>query len=57
MPKDGGGAGNNLAHGYAFGDRLYEEVMEMIDRETEGSDFGSEHQLLLRLGRSSRANL
>ncbi|KAG2138166.1 hypothetical protein BD769DRAFT_1384700 [Suillus cothurnatus] len=40
MPKDGGGAGNNLAHGYAFGDRLYEEVMEIIDRETEGSDFG-----------------
>jgi hypothetical protein len=31
MLKDSSGAGNNLAHGYAFRDRLYEEVMEMID--------------------------
>jgi hypothetical protein len=46
-----------LAHGYAFRDRLYEEVMEMIDWETEGSNFGSEHQLLLCLGRSSRTDL
>ncbi|KAI6019621.1 gamma tubulin [Pisolithus orientalis] len=38
MSKDGGGAGNNWAHGYASGERLYEEVMEMIDREAEGSD-------------------
>jgi hypothetical protein len=38
MSKDGGGAGNNWAQGYASGERLYEEVMEMIDREAEGSD-------------------
>ncbi|KAG6379233.1 gamma tubulin [Boletus reticuloceps] len=38
VSKDGGGAGNNWAHGYASGERLYEEVMEMIDREAEGSD-------------------
>ncbi|SCZ96452.1 BZ3500_MvSof-1268-A1-R1_Chr8-2g10202 [Microbotryum saponariae] len=34
----GGGAGNNWAKGYAAGERVYEEVMEMIDREAEGSD-------------------
>jgi tubulin gamma len=38
MSQDGGGAGNNWAHGYASGEKLYEEVMEMIDREAEGSD-------------------
>ena len=32
------GAGNNWAQGYAAGERIYEEVMEMIDREAEGSD-------------------
>lgn len=38
MSQDGGGAGNNWAQGYAAGERIYEEVMEMIDREAEGSD-------------------
>lgn len=38
VSKDGGGAGNNWAQGYAAGERSYEEVMEMIDREAEGSD-------------------
>ena len=38
LSKDGGGAGNNWAQGYAWGERIYEEVMEMIDREAEGSD-------------------
>lgn len=38
MSKDGGGAGNNWAQGYAAGERIYDEVMEMIDREAEGSD-------------------
>jgi tubulin gamma len=38
MPKDGGGAGNNWAQGYSIGERVYEDVMEMIDREAEGSD-------------------
>ncbi|KAM0787241.1 gamma-tubulin [Microbotryomycetes sp. NB124-2] len=36
--SDGGGAGNNWARGYAAGERVYDEVMEMIDREAEGSD-------------------
>ena len=38
VSSDGGGAGNNWAQGYAAGERLYEEVMEMVDREAEGSD-------------------
>ena len=38
MSKDGGGAGNNWAQGYSAGERVYEEVMEMVDREAEGSD-------------------
>lgn len=38
MSKDGGGAGNNWAQGYSAGERIYDEVMEMIDREAEGSD-------------------
>jgi len=38
VSKDGGGAGNNWAQGYGYGEKIYEEVMEMIDREAEGSD-------------------
>lgn len=38
MSKDGGGAGNNWAQGYASGEKLYEDIMEMVDREAEGSD-------------------
>lgn len=38
VSKDGGGAGNNWAQGYAQGEKIYDEVMEMIDREAEGSD-------------------
>ncbi|KAG6874321.1 hypothetical protein C0995_001546 [Termitomyces sp. Mi166 len=38
VSKDGGEAGNNWAQGYASGEKIYEEVMEMIDREAEGSD-------------------
>jgi tubulin gamma len=36
--KDGTGAGNNWAAGYALGESVYEEVMDMIDREADGSD-------------------
>ncbi|KAI9673342.1 MAG: gamma-tubulin [Trizodia sp. TS-e1964] len=36
--KDGVGAGNNWATGYSTGENVYEEVMEMIDREADGSD-------------------
>jgi tubulin gamma len=38
MSKDGGGAGNNWAQGYSTGEKLYEDIMEMVDREAEGSD-------------------
>ncbi|KAJ7871530.1 gamma tubulin [Mycena olivaceomarginata] len=38
VSKDGGGAGNNWALGHAHGEKIYEEIMEMIDREAEGSD-------------------
>jgi tubulin gamma len=38
MSKDGGGAGNNWAQGYSAGEKVYEELMEMIDREADGSD-------------------
>ncbi|KAL7413996.1 gamma tubulin [Mrakia frigida] len=35
---DGGGAGNNWAMGYSAGERIYEELFDMIDREADGSD-------------------
>lgn len=38
LSKDGGGAGNNWAQGYSAGERVYDELMEMIDREADGSD-------------------
>ncbi|XP_013407731.1 tubulin gamma-1 chain [Lingula anatina] len=36
--KHGGGAGNNWASGFAQGEKLYEEVFDIIDREADGSD-------------------
>ncbi|KAI9791683.1 MAG: gamma-tubulin [Piccolia ochrophora] len=36
--KEGIGAGNNWAAGYATGEGVHEEVMEMIEREADGSD-------------------
>ena len=38
MSKEGGGAGNVWAKGYAEGERFQEEIIEMIDREADGSD-------------------
>lgn len=38
VSQDGGGAGNNWAQGYASGERVQEEIVEMMDREAEGSD-------------------
>ncbi len=38
MSKEGGGAGNVWAKGYAEGERFQEEIVEMIDREADGSD-------------------
>ncbi|KAL1980648.1 hypothetical protein VTN96DRAFT_3859 [Rasamsonia emersonii] len=36
--KQGIGAGNNWAAGYAAGDVVQEEIFDMIDREADGSD-------------------
>lgn len=36
--KDGSGAGNNWAAGYSMGEQVQEDVMDMIDREADGSD-------------------
>jgi tubulin gamma len=36
--KEGTGAGNNWAAGYAMGEQVQEDVMDMIDREADGSD-------------------
>lgn len=36
--KEGGGAGNNWGFGYESGGSFYEEVIDMIDREADGSD-------------------
>jgi tubulin gamma len=32
------GAGNNWGAGYAAGERVQEEIFDMIDREADGSD-------------------
>lgn len=36
--KSGVGAGNNWGDGYQTGELVHEEIMEMIDREADGSD-------------------
>ncbi|KAJ1633494.1 tubulin gamma-1 chain protein [Pavlovales sp. CCMP2436] len=38
ISKDGGGAGNNWAVGYESAEKVAEEIMEMVDREADGSD-------------------
>lgn len=38
MANEGAVAGSQWAKGYAAGERVYEDVMDMIDREAEGSD-------------------
>ena len=38
ISKDGGGAGNNWACGYASAEKIQEDLIEMIDREADGSD-------------------
>ena len=32
------GEGNNWVAGYSMGEQVHEEVMDMIDREADGSD-------------------
>lgn len=36
--KDGRGAANNWGDGYQTGESVYEDIMEIIDREADGSD-------------------
>lgn len=36
--KNGVGAGNNWGDGYQTGESVHEDIMEMIDREADGSD-------------------
>uniref|UniRef100_A0A1B0A890 Tubulin gamma chain n=1 Tax=Glossina pallidipes TaxID=7398 RepID=A0A1B0A890_GLOPL len=38
LSKHGGGAGNNWASGYSQGEKLQEEIFDIIDREVDGSD-------------------
>ncbi|XP_018336353.1 tubulin gamma-1 chain-like [Agrilus planipennis] len=38
LSKNGGGAGNNWASGYSQGEKLNEEIFDIIDREADGSD-------------------
>merc|ERR1719324_530131 len=38
IAKEGGGAGNNWAKGFAEAEKVQDEVFDMIDREADGSD-------------------
>nr|AWD75470.1 tubulin [Callistoctopus minor] len=38
LGQQGGGAGNNWAVGFSQGEKLYEEIFDIIDREADGSD-------------------
>ncbi|KAI7856595.1 tubulin gamma chain [Circinella umbellata] len=38
VSNDGGGAGNIWAHGYSQGEKVYEDIIDMVDREADGSD-------------------
>ncbi|CAO1633079.1 unnamed protein product [Parajaminaea phylloscopi] len=44
--KDGSGAGNNWAMGYSAAEKVSEELVDMIDREADGSDSLEGFQLL-----------
>lgn len=38
VDKSGTGAGNNWAAGYSMGEAVQDELLDMIDREADGSD-------------------
>eukprot|EP00357_Protocruzia_adherens_P036722 CAMPEP_0114997434 /NCGR_PEP_ID=MMETSP0216-20121206/14896_1 /TAXON_ID=223996 /ORGANISM="Protocruzia adherens, Strain Boccale" /LENGTH=452 /DNA_ID=CAMNT_0002361813 /DNA_START=58 /DNA_END=1416 /DNA_ORIENTATION=+ len=38
VSRDGGGAGNNWASGYGQGEKVQDEILDMLDREADGSD-------------------
>lgn len=46
LSKDGGGAGNNWAAGYGAGEKIFDDIADMIDREAEGSESLEGFQLL-----------
>uniref|UniRef100_A0AAZ3RX58 Tubulin gamma chain n=2 Tax=Salmoninae TaxID=504568 RepID=A0AAZ3RX58_ONCTS len=38
LSEHGGGAGNNWASGFSQGEKIHEEIFDIIDREADGSD-------------------
>lgn len=38
VSKHGGGAGNNWGKGYEEGERVSDDILDMIDREADGSE-------------------
>jgi len=38
LSPQGGGAGNNWASGYSQAENFQEDILDMVDREAEGSD-------------------
>merc|ERR1719326_1232423 len=38
LSKEGGGAGNNWAKGFAEAEKVQEEIFDIVDREADGSD-------------------
>ncbi|XP_067869809.1 tubulin gamma-1 chain isoform X3 [Heterodontus francisci] len=38
LSEHGGGAGNNWASGYSQGEKIHEDIFDIIDREADGSD-------------------
>ncbi|KAI8083004.1 tubulin gamma chain [Halteromyces radiatus] len=38
VADEGGGAGNIWSYGYSQGERVYEDIIDMVDREADGSD-------------------
>ncbi|KAK9896039.1 tubulin-domain-containing protein [Cystobasidium minutum MCA 4210] len=46
LSKEGSGAGNNWGMGWSMGERIYDDIIDMIDREAEGSESLEAFQLL-----------
>ena len=46
ISKDGGGAGNNWAFGHQAGEKVLDALIDIIDREADGSDSLEGFQLL-----------
>jgi tubulin gamma len=38
LSQEGSGAGNNWANGYHQAEKVQDDIMDMIDREADGSD-------------------